>query len=78
MLKKLPIVLTVLCGMSLLVRPAGAQVLTYQLLPGSTITPASGSTEALAGTIQWVAAPMPQFNQVSFQPVSIDLRSASC
>jgi hypothetical protein len=55
-----------------------AQVLTYQLLPGSTITPNNGPTEALTGSFQWVPSPLPGFNEEIFQPVSFNLSSASC
>jgi len=67
-----------LCGLLLLTRPADAQILTYQLLPGSTITPSGGPTGALTGSFQWQPALLAGFNEVIFEPVSLQLSSASC
>ena len=74
--------LSVLFGLLFLAPPAGAEILIYQLLPGSTITPMSGATatgptEPLSGTFAWNPVLLSQFNEVAFQNMSFDLGSAS-
>jgi hypothetical protein len=73
-------IIKALCAVVLLLGfSTRAQILTYQLLPGATITPwDTGVTEALSGTIQWYSTPLPGFPQQNFEPLVFDLTSATC